>query len=889
MDGPGPVGRDREMSALVTTLDEVRRGAKRVVVLVGEPGVGKSTLLAWALMSAERVGFSCAAGRMPSVGGLPPLFPLPELIGQLEQGPLADELADKPPAESAGEPTDVLSLVAALERVASSGPLAIFVDDVQWAPQEGLSLLYSALRLAQVRAFVVLTLRSAITNGPLPVSTSDLPVDFMIVRGLDLESLGELAARLLRGPVLPSLANALFERTLGNPLLVYEMVRSWRDSLAINNSAGGYWGLAEPHGIPESRSLLEMVSARLKSLEPTSFACATALALLGRGCPLAELRSLLGLSIAETVNALAGLEASGIVERKTKTGRYLLAHPLFQSALVQDLGATRKADMHTRIFNMMAKNESSSAAEIAYHGVRALERPQGLSERLLEAALEAEEVGTYAQAAMWYEKLTEVTEDSVVVAGSLVGRAAAAEHFDPKLAVEIYSNAISSFDNTRDRTRLLIGRSRAWRMAGRPDAALRDLEEAAAGADKSQSLEIRDAMAVIHAVLGHSQLASSQFAGLAEESKGTRFHARVLGHLAAAAYFRGQIRKAANLSREALSYCDDLESRQYLHTNLGWFETLLGEWGEARILLDEAIDSARKANDLWFLVPLMTSATVLAVWQGELDRALDLSAQAWRITDETYMMDRLGALGALGLVLLEKGLIPAAAELLASAPEMADSSSEKNEVQLSLLVLGDCLLRLGDQRGCEVLIAQLRGTLEFNLSWAAATDRLEAQLLSDNGKPEEALLLIDGCLQASIESPVQAAEAYFVEARILQVLGRHDEARSAAAMAFDIYSGLRAQSRMKEIDHWLRAYSGRSRGRPKARIISNLTLRELEILGLVVTGATNSEIAAALFISVGTVKKHIENIRLKIGAGRRSELISMGLPIVRRSRQSQSV
>ena len=234
-------------------------------------------------------------------------------------------------------------------------------------------------------------------------------------------------------------------------------------------------------------------------------------------------------------------------------------------------------------------------------------------------------------------------------------------------------------------------------------------------------------------------------------------------------------------------------------------------------------------------------------------------------------------------------LIPAAAELLASAPEMADSSSEKNEVQLSLLVLGDCLLRLGDQRGCEVLIAQLRGTLEFNLSWAAATDRLEAQLLSDNGKPEEALLLIDGCLQASIESPVQAAEAYFVEARILQVLGRHDEARSAAAMAFDIYSGLRAQSRMKEIDHWLRAYSGRSRGRPKARIISNLTLRELEILGLVVTGATNSEIAAALFISVGTVKKHIENIRLKIGAGRRSELISMGLPIVRRSRQSQSV
>ena len=108
-------------------------------------------------------------------------------------------------------------------------------------------------------------------------------------------------------------------------------------------------------------------------------------------------------------------------------------------------------------------------------------------------------------------------------------------------------------------------------------------------------------------------------------------------------------------------------------------------------------------------------------------------------------------------------------------------------------------------------------------------------------------------------------------------------------MAFGIYSGLRAQGRMKEIDQWLRAYSGRSRGRPQARVISNLTVRELEILGLVVKGASNSEIAAALFISVGTVKKHIENIRLKIGAGRRSELISMGLPIVHRSKQSQSI
>ncbi|MGZ4143286.1 MAG: response regulator transcription factor [Actinomycetota bacterium] len=71
----------------------------------------------------------------------------------------------------------------------------------------------------------------------------------------------------------------------------------------------------------------------------------------------------------------------------------------------------------------------------------------------------------------------------------------------------------------------------------------------------------------------------------------------------------------------------------------------------------------------------------------------------------------------------------------------------------------------------------------------------------------------------------------------------------------------------------------RRRGRPRSSRPFQLTERETEVLQLVMRGKTNREIGAALFISPATVKKHVENVKIKLGVHRRSELVTAGLSL----------
>jgi DNA-binding CsgD family transcriptional regulator len=90
---------------------------------------------------------------------------------------------------------------------------------------------------------------------------------------------------------------------------------------------------------------------------------------------------------------------------------------------------------------------------------------------------------------------------------------------------------------------------------------------------------------------------------------------------------------------------------------------------------------------------------------------------------------------------------------------------------------------------------------------------------------------------------------------------------------------LGAANHARTIGTWLVEHTSRKRGRPRSTLPGHLTPREDEILRLIVTGASNQEIADQLFISLGTAKKHVENIMSKAGVSRRTELVPFALSI----------
>src|SRR5688572_23423943 len=134
------IGRDEQATRLARSTDDVAAGAKRAVVLLGAPGIGKTSLLRRAYREADRRDFLSVLVRVPAAAGLPPRFPLGEALDGLvdvcarRRISAPDRLrrvVDTLTGETSVEEYAVAlpQIVDALEEVGRFGPLGIFVDD----------------------------------------------------------------------------------------------------------------------------------------------------------------------------------------------------------------------------------------------------------------------------------------------------------------------------------------------------------------------------------------------------------------------------------------------------------------------------------------------------------------------------------------------------------------------------------------------------------------------------------------------------------------------------------------------------------------------------------------------------------------------------------------
>jgi predicted ATPase len=419
-DGCPPIGREGEAARLAHIIDDAAAGAKRAALLLGVPGIGKTTLLRWGVERARRRDLVSVHVRVPMAAGLPPRFPLGEVLDGLLRAHRARGV--EPPerlrrvvdtltgASSVGEyAVDLPQVADALEDAGRLGALAVFVDDYDWAPPEGTAPLVAALRVVETPLCFVATARLRGLGdeppSPLPEPTADLWVEHLEVRGLDPAAVAALAAVLLEGAVLPSLAEALYARTLGNPLFIVETLAEWRKLGALTRT-GGFWGVDEEAASREIRSLREMIAARLARLPEEALEAARALAVVARETEFEELAGIVGAERPALVEALCTLTAEGFVSSDATPGpRYRLAHPLYESTLAAEMGDTTRALLHGRVLAELRRRAAAgdpvSAAELAHHAVRALERPADLRAILAAAAAEAEGAGSFEEAATW--------------------------------------------------------------------------------------------------------------------------------------------------------------------------------------------------------------------------------------------------------------------------------------------------------------------------------------------------------------------------------------------------------------------------------------------------------------------------------------------------------
>ena len=406
------VGRQEELAVLDGCLKDAAAGGRRVVLLAGEPGMGKTTLAATFACAAHEQGAAVLYGRCDEDLGVPyqPFLEAfggfvdaaPEAVlqahvdaygGELQRlaPSLARRLPDVPPAQPTDPETERYLLFGAavglLSTIATRSPVVLVLDDLHWADKPTLLLVRHVVAAPALHgAVVVATYRDSDLSSDHPLVDvlaalrREPAVERVSLRGLGDDEVVELLEALAgheMGEEGVALAHALVRETSGNPFFTREIVIHLAETGAIQQDESGRWVPApgfEPSDLPES--VREVVGRRIARLGDDTRRILGAAAVIGRDFDLALLAGVVGTDEDEVLDILDRAVTAGLVrEAAGPADRFTFTHALVQHTLHNDLGATRRRRLHRKVAEVLeavcGDDPGERVGELAAHWLAA--------------------------------------------------------------------------------------------------------------------------------------------------------------------------------------------------------------------------------------------------------------------------------------------------------------------------------------------------------------------------------------------------------------------------------------------------------------------------------------------------------------------------------------
>ena len=431
----GPlVGRLAELAELTAGLDDALAAHGRLLLVAGEPGIGKSRISDELMIQAEGRGARILVGRSWEAGGAPAYWPWIQALRACVRGSERDairawmghsgadlatilpelrelfpDLPRTPDAEGGGARFRLYESVASFIRgAAASQPLAIFLDDLHAADASSVLLLrFVAEDLAGARLLVVGCYRDTEVSAALAEALPDL-ARAASVRRVALKGLSEVETeRLLEQtagePPPADLAARIYAETDGNPLFAGEVARMLAAEGRLDGAEGS---LPVPQGVSEA------VGRRLASMSETCRHVLALASVIGREFDPGTLQRVGGLGEGELFAALEEAMPAGLVaELPEGGGRLRFSHMLIRDSVYEALPPTRRPGLHARIAAALEDeyggNLEPHSAELAHqfvlagpaHAAKALEYAVAAGDRAA-SQLAHEEAGRHFQTAL---------------------------------------------------------------------------------------------------------------------------------------------------------------------------------------------------------------------------------------------------------------------------------------------------------------------------------------------------------------------------------------------------------------------------------------------------------------------------------------------------------
>ncbi len=894
------IGRESERRVVEQLIAGARVGSSGVLVITGEPGIGKTALVGEAETLAAGMRLLRARGTEPErevpFGGLLQL--LRPALDQLDRIPapqrdaLGAALALSEPA--AGDRFAVgaatLSLVC---RYAEPAPVALLVDDVHLLDQPSAeALLFVARRLL---ADPIALLATARTGEPNPLAGAHLPE--LHLDGVDLDAAQLLLALRSERAVPVNLLAQLHRTVAGNPLALLELGGDLERLGRLPPGAPlpvpavlaeGYAARARQVG-PEARTALLVTAAEGGDLGVVAQACA---------------------SLGVDVDALAEAERAGLVT--IADGRAEFRHPLVRSAVYADADPADRRTAHRAVAGVLPQRDDRRTWHLSE---AVLGTDPAVASGLAEVAGRAAERGAYAVAATGYERSARLSPAGDTRAERLVGAGTAAWTAGlPDRAAVLLAEALALDPPAAARTRLQAVRGDIEVRCGSPARACDILTEAAAeasGSDPDTAVEMYADAVYASFFLGDTAAAMRSGAAIEELlPRTTRTATRAVGSMACGVALvlagRGGTRQLRDAVR--LSGADDTRRPDWLVIA----PLFLRESGTGRSLVDRATRQSRDRGALSTLPALLFH---LARYDATTDRWADAETaydEAIRLSRETGQTTELGiSLAGLAWLHAHQGR----ADECRRCADEAVRVCREHQIHLghawALFALGD--LELGHGAAAEALpyyeqldaLLNTMGVLDVDLSPAPELVDVYARLgrtadatrvaeafaarAGDKGRPwslaraSRAYGLVDaedrldehfGAALAAHEQTLdvfETARTRLAYGARLRRARRRTEARSELRQAVGDFDRLGAGAWADRAAAELKA-TGETARRREPSTAADLTPQERQIALLLADGLSTREAAAAMFLSPKTIEYHLRNVYTKLGIHSRTEL-----------------
>lgn len=454
----GVIGRVKQRLMLERTFDRIAAGDGRQVVLItGEPGQGKTTLVGQLARYAWNSGATVVLGRCDDDFSSP-YRPFAEIIDHLVgdgdeervlslMGERANELTPivpnqrpilgDPPAPRSSDPeTNRYQLFAAVEALVISlarrSPLVLIIEDLHWADSGTLQMLRYLVSNVEAPLLIVGTYRH--TDTPHSASFSSFStfmqrepdVTRVDLQGLDFGEVQSFIEATTGNELVHEdelrFAAELHRETGGNPFFVGELVRNLDSSAGFRrDESGTLAGGDGPSSIALPETIRELISDRVDRLGADATRIFGVASVIGREFDVDTLERVAETETSDVLDLLeAGAKAALVEETSEVPGSFRFSHALIQRALYLQISRTRRSLIHQTVANAIEAqsqdHKRETVTKLAYHWAQSRD-PQDLpkafrytyeaAEAAMEARAPTDAVGYYATALDLFAKMAD--------------------------------------------------------------------------------------------------------------------------------------------------------------------------------------------------------------------------------------------------------------------------------------------------------------------------------------------------------------------------------------------------------------------------------------------------------------------------------------------------